>query len=446
MKILTPDERTKAQKALASLRRALGEDNPPAGGATPATVKTTETTPGQHPDAVRMKMLEDTVKQLETQVRERIPSGQQQNHRVEQTDEQVIKNASLARVVQKLLKRCDPTDPEQWKDCPNEYGLFVIGSREKAASKYDVRSKALALGNTASLGAIIPQTLMTEIIPLLRSKYVIPALGVQVRDGLKGYPVTWNRHDTAATFAWVGENPASNFTASDQAMGQINLVPHEAVGLTDVSNRLLVQDPGAVESFIRADLGEGALRTKQIALIRGTGVGGQPQGVNAYPTGTSGATINTISLSGAVQVVMPLLVDMLAAIEARNLDSSMAKWLMHPNDWNDLCTTQVALYNASTVQAGTALPYFFAGDPSKGIPPMLLGRPVITTTDQTEGTVTLGIWEMAILGSWSGMEIAVSNEAGNRFDRNQTGIRLVLDADVALWQPGAFTTGTSLSV
>lgn len=351
------------------------------------------------------------------------------------------KNFSFAKAIQKLTAGLRVDDSKGWDDAQTELQVLRFGSEERA--------KSSVLNNGPQLGFVIPAVLMPDLIPLNRTNYILDQLGIDMRDNLKGAPVTWNRQASATTFYWTGENPSSNFTESDPTLEQINLTPHEAVGVVRVSNRLFNQDPAMVESIIRNDLGQQALRAKQIAYFAGTGYTGQPLGLLNYGTTAVGTaqtpgTINTQALTSTYSAMYALLVKMIGGIAADNNDISQLKWVMHPNDWFSLMQATIGV--STSAPAGTIYPPVFAADPSKGLPATLCGYPVMLTGDMTEDTIMLANYSQSVIGTWGGFELASSDVAENAFLRNQQLIRLIFSMDCALYQPTAFCKGTGFSL
>lgn len=369
------------------------------------------------------------VDDLSAQVRER-PTAE--------AKKTVNEQFSFSRLIAKMAAGAKLDRADDWLDAPNERAVCMEGSKQKA----------LSLGVGESLGFIIPAAQMTEIIPLNRSQYVLDALGVTRMDGLKANPVTWNRQKSASTFSWIGDPQSSNITASDPKAEQINLSPKEAAGLVVIGNRLLKMDPGAVEGFVRKDLFEGAMRTEQIAFISGTGVG-QPMGLGTYGTTAVGTTntantINSQALSGTMSALYTLFMAMVRGVAEDNNNVAAGRWLFGVDEWFKLLGATIG--TTTTAPAGTIYPPAFAGDPSKGLPATLLGFPVHFTTDMTADVCYFGDFSQALVGKWAGIELAMTSEGGNAFERNQSMVRCVLDMDVALRQPTAFTKGTGLTI
>lgn len=371
------------------------------------------------------------------------------------------KNFSFAKTIQRLMSGAKVTDSKGWEGAETELHFLRQGVIERIGAKTwgeaesvlanPTMSKALSLGNAAQIGGLIPVTLMSELVPLNRSQYILDQIGVRRMPGLTGN-IEWNRQATGASFAWTGENPSSNFTESDQTLVKINLSPKEAVGVTRISNRLLNQSPAAVESFVRMDLSEGAARTEQIAYLRGTGTSGQPLGLLNLATGTGLTNVNTASLAGSAGIAIQGFIALLSLIAEDGNPIGSQRIILHPNDWFDMLKAVRAeaaslptVAVSGTANAAAFLP-LFSGDPSKGLPGTLHGYPVYITTDMTEGTALVGDLSTTVVGQWAGMSLAMSDVAENAFLRNQTLVRLIFDMDVAALQPSALATGTSLAI
>lgn len=451
---MTRDEKIKAAQAkLDAAAKALAEMTAKAANPGATTVTTGVTSPEL---AAQIAGLQKTVSELEAAQRARPVAT---TATVDTAPDK--KTFSFAKTIQRLMSGAKVTDAKGWEGAETELHFLRQGVVERIGAKTwaeaetvidnPVLAKALSLGNAAQIGGLIPVTLMSELVPLNRSQYILDQLGVRRMTGLTGN-IEWNRQATGASFAWTGENPGSNFTESDQTLVKINLSPKEAVGVTRLSNRLLNQSPAAVESFVRMDLSEGAARTEQIAYLRGTGTGGQPQGLLNLPTGTGLTNVNTASLAGSAGIAIQGFIALLSLIAEDGNPIGSQRIVLHPNDWFDMLKAVRAeaaslptVAVSGTTNAAAFLP-LFSGDPSKGLPGTLHGYPVYITTDMTEGTALIGDLSTTVIGQWSGMSLAMSDVAENAFLRNQTLVRMIFDMDVAALQPSALATGTSLAI
>lgn len=431
-----------ATKALADMTAKAA--NP---GATTVTVGVTS------PElAAQIAGMQKTIGELEAAQRARPVAGAAATVEVPTP---TAKNVSFAKMLLKTDRRRGGQgltifDAKGWEDAPNELAALRKGAMDKHAphaktwAEAEPVVKAMSFQDTASAGGLVPVTLMSEIVPPNRSKDLLPSLGVSVKSGLRGV-VEWNRRISGTTFRPVSENPSSAPTADDLAYTKIQLTPREFIGFCKLSNKLMQQAGSVIESEIRDDLGGAWLESRNSNVLAGTGVGGYPLGILARTTGTTQSTVQTVAVSGDIAAVWPKLWNMRAAIRVLKNDVTNLKFAMHPTDWSDVC--RVTSASTTSAAAGTAYPPLFnAGDPSKGVAPMLIGYPVVECDELTEGTIILGDFSQVYWGEWSGVSLAMSDVAGNAFEYNQTYVRMIYDCDVAIAKPSALCTGTSFSV
>ena len=52
--------------------------------------------------------------------------------------------------------------------------------------------------------------------------------------------------------------------------------------------------------------------------------------------------------------------------------------------------------------------------------------------------VYFGNWEELIIGQWGGMEIALSTETSDAFEKDQTWVRVLQEVDIAVRHPESF--------
>src|SRR5439155_6320181 len=98
-----------------------------------------------------------------------------------------------------------------------------------------------------------------EVIELLRTQARVISLGARVLTGLSG-PVSFPKQTGGMTVLWVPENPASDVTSSELALGLVMLQPKTLQGTTAYSRQLLAQASADVERMVRNDLGEAHAR------------------------------------------------------------------------------------------------------------------------------------------------------------------------------------------
>lgn len=293
------------------------------------------------------------------------------------------------------------------------------------------RKTALAQGTDSLGGFLVPPEVLDVLIDLLRAMTVLDKVGVTMMPGLSGSPVEVPKQTGGATAFWVGENTA--VTESNQTFGQVKLTPHTVAGLTKVSNRLLRLSSPAAEGIIRRDLMQVMARKADIAGLRGPGAAGEPLGVSQ----TTGIGTVALGVNGAA-ITLDDMYKLVLEVEKDNVDIQRGAWVMHPQLWDVI----------RRLKDGDNR-FFLEPDgelrPGQGT---ILGYPFFTTTqiptDLTKGTGTaltelyFADWQELLWGQWGTMELAVTTQAGDAFEKNQTWVRILWEIDFAVRHAEAF--------
>jgi ATP-dependent Clp protease protease subunit len=127
----------------------------------------------------------------------------------------------------------------------------------------------MQVGDPAKGGYTVATEILTgEMVELLRNKTYVARLGARQLSGLVGN-IAIPRVTGGATAYWLPET--GTVTPSDQAFGQIALMPHRLVASTAYTKELLIQSSINVEAFIRDDLMATLAIALDFAAIAGTG-------------------------------------------------------------------------------------------------------------------------------------------------------------------------------
>jgi len=160
------------------------------------------------------------------------------------------------------------SDEERWQEYERRAAL--------AAGQRTLDSKTLTKGTETVFER------PGELIELLRNTAVVARLGARMLGGLTG-PVAFTKQTGGLTVFWVGENPATDVTASDVAFGLVNMVPKTLQGTTAYSRQLLVQSSLDIEAMIREEFAVAhALRLDKTTFY-GLGAAGEPMGIYKTP-------------------------------------------------------------------------------------------------------------------------------------------------------------------
>ncbi len=192
-------------------------------------------------------------------------------------------------------------------------------------SRENQRKKALAAGQLASGGALVPDEFMNEMIELLRARSTIRQAGartVPMRNGSMTIP----RQSAGATASYVGEN--SNITSSQQTFEQIQLTARKLAALTPVSNDLLRESDPSADQIVRDDLVQVMALRESLAFLRGDGTQNQPKGIRHWTTSGQVFAATQAGSDATLAEVTADLFKMIRLVRASNVPLLRAGWVM----------------------------------------------------------------------------------------------------------------------
>ena len=309
-------------------------------------------------------------------------------------------------------------------------------------------AKTRALASQSGAGSdLVPVEVMAEIIPLLRSRWVLDALpGLRRIDGVMGGSIKLPRTITGSTGYWVGENAA--ITASDSDDDQLTFTPHKAAGLCKFSNTMLRTGiaSGGVEDYVRQEMARTLARTVQVGFFLGSGSSSQPTGLLNI------ASINTVAMSAVSTkaLLVTALQNMQKELEVDNVSGPSLAWVFHPRAFWKMSQLLVDGTSGAPLLTGPGSGNITApGDPGQ-----LLGIPYFKTTDMqytaaspANCDILLALFEEIILMTWgTGIEVAVATQASDAFEKDQTWIRNLWEVDVQAMHKEAICVGTDFPV
>jgi HK97 family phage major capsid protein/HK97 family phage prohead protease len=262
----------------------------------------------------------------------------------------------------------------------------------------------LAAG-TGNLGGVTIQTdvLGSELIELLRARLLTNMLGVRTMFGLQGN-VSIPAVTAGATGAWLAE--AAPIVPSNQTFGQVPLSPKRYGAATAYSRQLVVQSTIDVEAFVRDDLAQTVARAFDLAVIAGSGAGGQPTGI------LSTAGIGTVTFGGAATWAKVL--EFETAVANANADFGNLAYLSTPatrGKWKNIPKTPTTNTGGYLWQDSGFIPVIppAGSAPTAGSPPIgvVNGYRAVASTIVPTNRVIYGNWSDAILAMWIPLEVVV---------------------------------------
>lgn len=323
--------------------------------------------------------------------------------------------------------------------------LYAIATGDWSQAQYEAeifrQTRDMATTPDSSGGYLVPVQAIPELIEMLRAESVVIPSGATLLDGLVGSPVELPKQTGGATAYWVGENDA--LTASDAALGQLQLTPKSVGALVKLSNRLLRLSNPSAEQMVRADIARVLSLAIDLAALRGSGANGQPTGV----ANTSG--INTVDWSSGGNPQTPnfdLFYDMEYELALDNALRGKLSFIFHPCVKRSISKLKVKQFDGDTGGEYVIRPMDVNALTS------YIGYPFAVTTQipinlgagTNETEVYFGNWQELVIGQWAGIEILPSKEAGDAFAKNQTWIRIITDVDIGLRHAESFCLGTGV--
>lgn len=136
--------------------------------------------------------------------------------------------------------------------------------------------RAMSTQTPSEGGALVPENLSTEIIPLLRQFGITRALGARAIP-LPNGNLTIPRQTGGANFNWVGENEKN--TSSQPTLGNIKLSAKKMAGMIPLSNEMIRDSSVAADIWVRDELVSGISEKEDVTSLYGAGTQYTPIGV-----------------------------------------------------------------------------------------------------------------------------------------------------------------------
>jgi HK97 family phage major capsid protein len=283
----------------------------------------------------------------------------------------------------------EPWTKTAWQEQTGATGGFLVPTEHYA----DVMMYAIDASILRRYATIIPQGAKETEVPVL-DVITAPTAGNNAMLG-------------GAVFTWTEENAAETDVFTANQLKQTRLINYELTGYAYLSNTLLEDSGGALESIVKRIFGTGVGWTEDYAFFRGTGAG-KPLGIVPW------AGLISVTRSGASAFT---LADK-AGMEARLVQGGNRKkrfWAMHQT---------VLAKLLQMVATSTMYTIDFQQNP-EGL--LLSGLPVEVTDKlpalNTAGDVLLCQGDAYLIGDRKQMSIAYSE--GPRFTNNQMTWRVV---------------------
>lgn len=228
-------------------------------------------------------------------------------------------------------------------------------------------------------GGFLVGTELEPIVPALRAKSVVIAMGATLFEGLRstcGVPI----ESTTSTAQWLAE--LETLSGTDSTYKQTTMSPRRVASMATVSRQMLNQNSLGVENFMRDSL----LRTIASAIDKGaiSGAG------NAEPTGIlNWEGTGSATFSGAVtRAKLISIQDTLTAASVGNTPDSKLGFVTSP---------VVASKWQLAPEVATFPRFLWEGNQWEGV---VTGLPARSTTNVLDNRVIAADWSKLVIGLW----------------------------------------------
>jgi len=255
-------------------------------------------------------------------------------------------------------------------------------------------SQRRALDTTAVAGAITTDFRASNFIDLLRNKTRVVQAGAKMITGLTGSVDIPKQTGTATTY-FVGEAGAP--TGSAATIGQLNITSTTQGAYTDLTRRAVNQSSMDMNSFALGDLLDAMALGTDSAVLNGSGVSNQPEGILQR---SEIATIAIATDGGAL--TRDVILDMEEQVAVDNADDGTLNFMTNPK----------VRKAAKTIKLDDGSGQFlWSKDRTIEDYPALITNQV--PADLTKGTGTdlsaliYGDWATIVMAYWSGMDVTI---------------------------------------
>ena len=311
------------------------------------------------------------------------------------------------------------------------------------------RYKALSWLKEDLGGALVAPPEMGELIELLRNKEALVNAGARVvplpPQGRMQYP----RQTAASLTYWVGES--APITESDIKVGTVTLQAKKLAVLIKAPNELIRFASPAAEALMRDDMTKSLALGLDLAGLEGLGGDNRPRGVIHTP----GINLLTSSSPGANgdALVGQDIYRFVAIVEENNAE--FESFVMRPKT----LYKYYQLRSDAVGQGDASGPFLFnlIREAGEGVAvPMLGGYPVTKSTQvsgvrgkgsATDLTYILGgAMSNILIGMFGAIEFAATTLGDTPFVNDQTWVRGILSADIAVRIPASLVWMDNLIV
>jgi HK97 family phage major capsid protein len=341
--------------------------------------------------------------------------------------------ARIGDIEQKMARRIGGMQFEETKSAgqvviENEAvkSTLLGGARRGAISvvmeRKNITSNVATVGSGASAATslVVPQR--EPMVGLPQRKMTVRDLltpGTTISSNIE-YPVETGTVPPTIAATVVSEGglkPQGNLTYD------LKTSPVRTIAWIMKASRQILDDAPQLQSYIDGRLRYGLEYIEEVELLTGDGTGNHIFGLVPQATAYSAAFSPT-----DIQQIDKL---RLAALQAASVSLFPSTgYVVHPTDWAQIETLKNNLGN------------YIIGDPQGTLQPMLWSLPVVETIAMTTGHFLAGAFRLgAQIFDRMGVEVLISTEDSDNFQRNLITIRGEERLALACYRPSAFIYG-----
>ncbi len=282
----------------------------------------------------------------------------------------------------------------------------------------EVQKRDLSVASSG--GGYLVSTDNVGFIELLRNRSVVLQMGATRLSGLQGN-VAIPKQTAAATAYWLSSE-TSTITESQQTIGQLTLGPKTVGAYTEISRQLTLQSSPDAESLVMSDLARVVALAADVAALRGSGAGGEPQGI-VGTTGVGSVTGSSLAYAGVLE-----------------FQTDVAGNNVMPVRGGYVTTPAVAAIMMAEQRFSSTDTPLWVGNIWDG---QMCGYRAMASNQMSSATMLFGDWADLIWAEWGILEVEVNPYAS--FAAGIIGVRAMYTMDVGLRYAGAFSYASSVS-
>lgn len=279
----------------------------------------------------------------------------------------------------------------------------------------------LTVANLGDGGSLVGTT-NRSFIDTLRAVSVTSRLGVQSMPGQREN-VTLPKQKTSATVKWL-TNEADTATESTASFGQAAGTPKTASAYTELSELLIRQSNPSAEAIVLNGLAADLAVGKDIAVLNGSGVAGEPTGIIQTP-GIGTATGTTLGYAGLV---------------GAQTSVATANAILNPHSLGYCTTPAVAGVLKGRPRFTNTDSPLWQGAVHEG---EIEGVKALSTSGMPTASMVYGDWSQLVVAEWGVLAVEVNPFAD--FQKRVVGVRALWSVDVMCLHPESFLLISSIT-